>query len=77
VGLNSLGAEFYRESSYQLACASGCSAPACGESVSFTRISSLGIAANGALRIIDDIAADPDLPVECQESVRIVVLDPQ
>jgi uncharacterized delta-60 repeat protein len=77
VGLNSLGAEFYRESSYQLACASGCSAPACGESVSFTRISSLGIAANGALRIIDDIAADPDLPVECQESVRIVVLDPE
>jgi len=77
VGLNSLGAEFYRESGYQLACASACASPACGTSVSFTRISSLGVAANGALRIVDDIATDPDLPPECQESVRIVVLDPE
>jgi len=76
VGLNGLGAEFYRQQGYELACAGDCASADCGTFVSFTRITSLGVAANGALRVVDDIVEDPLLPPECQASVRIVVLDP-
>ena len=76
VGLNGFGEVFYRQQGYELACAGACASADCGTFLLFTRISSLGVAANGAMRIIDDVVADPDLPPECQESVRIVVLDP-
>lgn len=76
-GINSMGEVFYSQFTYRLACTDGCPATECDTDIPFTEITSLGVAGNGALRIIDNISTDPNLPIGCQSSLRIVVLNPE
>lgn len=75
---NTMGEEVYRVSDYLNLCPTGCSDPlaACGETVPFEKIVSIGAAGPGYLRIVDDISTGT-LPVECQESLRFIMLDPR
>lgn len=75
---NTMGAEVYRVTDYVNVCPTACSDPkaACGETVPFEKIVSIGAAGPGYLRVVDDIST-ATLPVECQESLRFILLDPR
>lgn len=75
-GFNTLGQEVYRVATYTNVCPTDCLEAACGTEVPFENILSLGVSSGGALRVIDDIFTD-GLPAPCQESVRLILLDPR
>jgi hypothetical protein len=75
-GYNTLGQEVYRVATYTNVCPTDCLEAACGTEVPFENIVSLGVSSGGALRVIDDIVTD-GLPAPCQESVRLILLDPR
>jgi len=75
-GFNTLGQEVYRVATYTNVCPTDCLEAACGTEVPFENILSLGVSSGGALRVIDDIFT-VGLPAPCQESVRLILLDPR
>ncbi len=73
---NTRGDLVYLLDRYPLQCPPACSDPACGTDVPFTDIQWLGVATDGRLRIVDALR-DPDPLPGCDESVRLVLLEPQ
>lgn len=74
---NALGETIYVLRDYIYVCPSGCSVPDCGEKVPFNDIQWIGVGEEGRLRAIVRPVADGGLPAPCQESVRLLLLDPQ
>lgn len=73
---NTRGALVYMLDRYTLECPSTCAAPACGTEIPFADILSLGVSTDGRLRIIDAVLDPAPLP-GCDQSVRLILLDPQ
>jgi len=74
---NELGDPVYTVSSYLHLCPSGCTSADCNTIVPFQDIQSIAVTANGGLRVLDDVSIPVTDPAPCQETVRLILIDPQ
>ena len=75
LGINSLGTLIYVVNTYLYNCPAGCATADCGSLVQFQDIRSLGAADDGRLRVIDNVTLGA-VPLECQVTLRLILIDP-
>lgn len=75
--INDLGDIVYSIQSYTRNCPSGCTASTCGQEVPFENIQSIAVSPTGGIRVIDDVFIPGTEPSACQETFRLVLINPQ
>jgi len=75
LGFNSLGAQLFQIGEYLYNCPAACATSDCGKLVPFQDIQSIAAGPDGRVRVIDNVTLGT-APVECQVTLRLILLDP-